>query len=136
MTCEKYENALLEAASNGELNAKLARHLERCSTCRMTLRSERKLFSRIDSALRAQVNEDPRPRFLVQLRLQLSKELTARPGSDRVWYVAGAALALVAAFFGAGAGDVTEFTGGVEAETPEAVGVVGLVTEALVCGLR
>ena len=95
MTCDKYENALLEAASNGELNAKLARHLERCSTCRMTLRSERKLFSRIDSALRAQVNEDPRPRFLVQLRLQLSKELTARPGSDRVWYVAGAALALV-----------------------------------------
>ena len=95
MTCDKYENALLEAASNGEVNAKLARHLERCSTCRMTLRSERKLLSRIDSALRAQVNEDLRPGFLVQLRLQLSKEFTARPGSDRVWYVAGAALALV-----------------------------------------
>ena len=95
MTCDKHENTLLEAASNGELNAKLARHLERCATCRMTLRSEWKLFSRIDSALRAQVNEDPRPRFLVQLRLQLSKELTARPGSDRVLYVAGAALALV-----------------------------------------
>lgn len=95
MTCHKYENTLLEAASNGELNAKLARHLERCSTCRMSLRSERKLFSRIDSALRAQMNEDPRPGFLVQLRRQLSKELTAGPGSDRVWYVAGAALALV-----------------------------------------
>jgi hypothetical protein len=96
MTCDKYENALrLAAASNGELDAKLARHLERCSTCRMTLRAERKLFSRIDSALRAQVNEDPRPGFLTQLRLQLSKELSARPGSDRVWHVAGAALALV-----------------------------------------
>ena len=82
MTCDKYDNALLlAAASNGELDAKLARHLERCSTCRMTLRSERELLSRIDSALRAQVNEDPRPGFMAQLRLQLSKELTARPGS-------------------------------------------------------
>ena len=95
MTCDKYENALLAAASNGELNSKLARHLEHCSACRMTLRSERELFSRIDRALRAQVNEDPRPGFLAQLRLQLSKEPTARPGSDRVWYVAGPALVLV-----------------------------------------
>lgn len=95
MTCAKYENALLEAASNGELNPKLARHLERCSTCRMTLRSERELLLRIDSALRAQVNEDLRPGFLVQLRLQLSKELTARPESGREWYAAGVALALV-----------------------------------------
>ena len=95
MTCDKYANALLlTAASNGEPDAKLARHLERCSTCRMTLRSERELFSRIDAALRAQVNADPRPGFLAQLRLQLSKKPTARPGSDRLWHVAGAALAL------------------------------------------
>jgi hypothetical protein len=95
MTCDKYENVLLLAAeSNGDLDAKLARHLERCSTCRMTLRSEKELFSRIDSTLRAQVNENPRPGFLAQLRLQLSKELTARPGLDRGWHVAGAALAL------------------------------------------
>jgi hypothetical protein len=96
MTCDKYTNALrLAAASTGELDAKLARHLERCATCRMTLRSERELFSRIDSALRAQVNEDPRPGFLAQLRLQFSKELTARSGSDRAWHVAVAVLALV-----------------------------------------
>jgi hypothetical protein len=95
MICDKYENALLAAASNGELDAKLARHLEHCSKCRMTLRSQRELLSRIDSALRAQVNEDPRPGFMAQLRLQLSKELTARPGPDRVGHVAGAALALV-----------------------------------------
>ena len=96
MNCDKYGNALLlAAASNSELDAMLERHLERCSTCRMTLRSERELLSRIDSTLRAQVNEDPRPGFMAQLRLQLSKELTARPGSDRVWHVAGATLALV-----------------------------------------
>jgi hypothetical protein len=96
MTCDKYENTLLlAAASTVELDAKLARHLECCSKCRMTLRSEKELFSRIDSALRAQVNEDPRRAFLARLRVQLSKELMARPGSNRVWHVAGAALALV-----------------------------------------
>jgi len=96
MTCNKYENALLlAAASNGEPDATLTRHLERCLKCRIALRSERELFSRIDRALRARVNEDPPPGFLAQLRLQLSKELTPRPGSNRVWHVAGAALALV-----------------------------------------
>jgi hypothetical protein len=95
MTCKKYQNALLLAASNGELDEKLARHLERCSTCRVALRSKTELLSRIDRALRGQVNEEPRAGFLAQLRLQLSKELTARPGSDGVWNVAGAALALV-----------------------------------------
>jgi hypothetical protein len=96
MTCHNYEKALLQAAaSNDKLDVKLARHFEHCSTCRMTLRSQRELFSRIDDALRAQVNEDPSPAFLAQLRLQLSKEMTARPGSNRVWHVAGAALALI-----------------------------------------
>jgi hypothetical protein len=95
MTCEKYENALLLAADHGELDAKLSRHLERCAKCRMTLRSEKELFSRIDRALRAQVNEDPRPAYLARLRVQLSKELTVRAESNHVWHVAGAALALV-----------------------------------------
>jgi hypothetical protein len=96
MTCDKRENALLQAAaSNDKLDAKLARHLEHCSTCRMTLRSERELFWRIDSTLRAQVNEDPPTAFLARLRLQLSKEVTAQPGSGRTWHVAGAALALI-----------------------------------------
>jgi len=96
MTCDKYENALLlAAASNDKPDAKLARHLEQCATCRMALRSEKELFARIDSTLRAQVNQDPRPAFLAELRLQLSKEVTARPGSSRVWHVAGAALALI-----------------------------------------
>ena len=95
MTCDKYKDALLLAAAiNDELDAKLARHLEHCATCRKTLRSERELLSRIDSTLRLQVNQDPPPGFLAQLRLQLSKEVTAQPGSNRVWHVAGAALAL------------------------------------------
>jgi hypothetical protein len=102
MTCDKYQNALLlAAASDDELDARLARHLERCATCRITLRAERELFARIDSALRAQVNDDPRPGFLAQLRLHLSKDLTSRAASDRVWQMAGMALAilLIAMFY-------------------------------------
>jgi hypothetical protein len=96
MICHKYKNALLlAAATNNELEAKLAQHLERCSKCRTTLCSERELFSRIDSALRAQVNSEPRPGFLTELRVQLSKEQGTQPVSNRVWPAAGAALALI-----------------------------------------
>jgi hypothetical protein len=94
MTCDKYENALLAATSIDEMDATLAGHLERCSTCRMTLRLQKELISRIDSTLRAQLNEALPPGFLAQLRLQLSKQLTPRPRSNRVWH-AGAALVLV-----------------------------------------
>lgn len=95
MICDKYKNALLQAAaSNGELDTRLARHLEDCSTCRKTLSSKKELFSRIDSALRAQANEDPSPDFFAQVRLQLSKE-TAKVEPDWVWQMAGAVLALV-----------------------------------------
>jgi hypothetical protein len=96
MTCGKYKNSLLLAATtNGEMDAKLARHLERCSKCLTTLCSDRELFSRIDRALRVQVNEDPRPGFLAQLRVQLLKQPGFQPGSNRAWQVAGAAVALV-----------------------------------------
>jgi hypothetical protein len=96
MTCRKYENALFAAAeSKCETDADLTRHLEHCSTCRMTLQSEKELFSRIDDALRAQVNEDPSTDFLPQLRLRLSKELTGQTVWDGIWHVAGAALALI-----------------------------------------
>ncbi len=95
MTCDKYENALLlSAASADKLDNQLARHSS-IFVLSSLLALERELFSRIDSTLRAQVNEDPPSAFLAQLRLQLSKELTARSGSSRVFHVAGAALALI-----------------------------------------
>ena len=96
MICDKYKHALLlAAATNNELEAKLSQHLQHCSKCRTTLCSERELFSRIDTVLRAQVNGDPRPGFLTDLRVQLSKEQATRPGSNRMWQLAGAALALI-----------------------------------------
>lgn len=96
MNCERYKNALLDAAARSEKpDAKLARHLESCIRCRTTLQSERELFSRIDSALRARVNESPQASFLAQVRVQLSKETPADGGSNPMWSVTGAALAVV-----------------------------------------
>jgi hypothetical protein len=96
MTCERYKTALLlAAAGNRELDDKLASHVKGCSTCRATLRSERELFSRIDSTLRTQVNDDPPPGFLAALRLTLSEGPMARSAADRAWQLAGAAFALI-----------------------------------------
>ena len=96
MNCERYKKALLDGvAANQKPGAKLAHHLERCSQCRTTLQAERELFSRIDSTLRARVDEDPAADFLAQVRVRLSRETPAHAGSSPLWSVTGAALALV-----------------------------------------
>jgi hypothetical protein len=96
MTCDRYKNALLSAAANNEkLDTKLANHVAHCQKCYATLRSRRDLFSQIDAALRARVNEDLRPGFLARVRVQLSKESPARGGSNPASPVVGAALALL-----------------------------------------
>jgi hypothetical protein len=95
MTCRKYENALLLAACHDRPDVKLARHLEHCPTCRMTLQENAELFRRIDSTLRVQVNEDPPAAYLAQLRLQVSKEATPQGGPRLTWHVAGAAFAVI-----------------------------------------
>jgi len=96
MNCERYKNALLDAAAaNAKIGAKLARHLEGCNRCRATLQAERELFSRIDRSLRARVNDRPQPAFLAQVRIQLSKEPSPHTGSSPMCSVTGAALALV-----------------------------------------
>ena len=96
MNCDRYKNALLEAAATNEkLDAKLANHAAHCPKCYATLHSHRDLFSQIDTALRAHVNEDLRPGFLARVRGQLSKEAPTRGGSDPAWPAVGAALALL-----------------------------------------
>jgi hypothetical protein len=96
MNCDRYKNALLDAAaSHEEPGDKLAHHLEVCAQCRAAFRTEQELLSRIDDAIRTRVNEDPRPGFLAQIRSQLSRVPHAQPESNPVWAVAAAALALV-----------------------------------------
>lgn len=93
MNCERYKNALLDAAATNQ-KLGVARHLERCPRCRMALQGERELLSRIDTALRARVNEDPQASFLAQVKVQVAKETLADAGPSPLWSVTGAALAL------------------------------------------
>ena len=95
MTCDRYKNALLNAAASEKLGTNLTRHLENCTGCCATLRTDRELFSRIDSALRARVNECPQVGFLAQVRVRLSKETAADAGSSPTLSVTCASLALV-----------------------------------------
>jgi hypothetical protein len=96
MNCDRYRNALLDAATrNGKVDAKLAHHLERCHRCRIKLQGGRKLMSRIDSALRERVNEGPRAGFLAEVRVRISKETPANPGSNPVLAAAGVTLAVI-----------------------------------------
>ena len=96
MTCEKYRDALIDAAAaGGPLEGKLAGHLEQCPQCRATLERERQLFSAIDDTLRVRMSERPGAGFRAGVHAQVSKGAQPRSGWSPLWALAGAALALV-----------------------------------------
>jgi hypothetical protein len=101
MTCEKYKDALIDAAAGEPLDRGLADHLEGCTPCRATLEGEHVLFTAIDDALRAQVSERPRAGFLASVHTQIAHEAQEQDaqkqsGWSPMWaWVGAAALALV-----------------------------------------
>jgi hypothetical protein len=96
MNCDQSVQASLETAANGRApTGNLAAHLEQCATCQASFHREQDLFTAIDHSLRKGVNEEPRASFLADVRVQLSKETLAKPGSNAVWAVTGATLAVV-----------------------------------------
>jgi hypothetical protein len=97
MTCEKYEEALIEVAATGETpEGGFAEHLERCGHCQATLQREQGLFEAIDHSLRERVNEMPGAGFLAGVRVQISKEPPPTSGWNPAWAGAAVALALIA----------------------------------------
>lgn len=101
MTCERYEDALIDAAAGEPLDRGLADHLEGCTPCRATLTREQDLFAAIDGALRARITERPRAGFLADVHAQIAREAQQQrarkqSGWNPMWAWAGAAaLALV-----------------------------------------
>jgi hypothetical protein len=95
MTCEKYEEALIEMAATGEmLEDEFAEHIERCGRCQAALLRERELFEAIDQGLREELNDTPGAGFLAGVRVQISKEPQRNSGWNGVWAWAGLAVAL------------------------------------------
>lgn len=96
MNCDRSVQALREAAADGRVpTGNLAAHLEQCSSCQASFQREQALFTAIDYSLRKRVNEDPRAGFLAEVRVQISQETLANPGSNAVWAATGATLAVV-----------------------------------------
>lgn len=96
MSCEKYREALIDAAAtSGALEGGLAEHLARCSQCRVRLQREDALFAAIDDALRGRVNEGPREGFLLRIRARITHEAESEAGWNPMRTWAGAALALL-----------------------------------------
>jgi hypothetical protein len=100
MSCEQHKKALIEgAASNEPLPLDLRAHIDSCSSCRVTLESERSLFAAIDSSLHAAANPPVPSSFLPAVHLRLAQELatskSAKLALPASWMFLSAAAALV-----------------------------------------
>lgn len=96
MTCEKYQDALIDAAAGEPLDRGLANHLEACTPCRATLAREQNLFTAIDDELRARMSATPRAAFLASVHTQIAHEAQKQDaqkqsGWNSMWAWAGAA---------------------------------------------
>jgi hypothetical protein len=101
MACERYEDALTEAAAGAPPAAGLESHLAVCARCRQELEELRRTLALVDSDLRQLVAVEPSPELAVRIRraaAEAGPQATSRP----VWLwpalAAAAALMLAVAF--------------------------------------
>lgn len=101
MKCEKYKEALIEAAAAGEnLAGGLDDHVRSCPRCSERLRRERMLFTAIDEVLGPRVNAKPHPGFLASVRAEIAQaDFLPRwrwnPRWNPIWALAGVVVALL-----------------------------------------
>ncbi len=101
MLCDKYKEALIEAAASGAaLPISLREHVDACGRCRATLATEQTLFAAIDAGLHRAANAKVRDCFLPKVKANLGGEtVPARNPIPRWAFVcATGALVLAAAF--------------------------------------
>lgn len=117
MSCERYQQALIDAAasigclpadvnfpvatsiSHQASSPELREHLNLCPGCRALFTSELALFSAIDSALRDRVNPEPSPSLLPRVRASLAEQPIASRRAFPAWaYVFAGAVLLFAVF--------------------------------------
>jgi hypothetical protein len=96
VACEKYRNALIDAAAGEPLDRRLADHLKNCTPCRASLSREQDLFTAIDDALRTRMSETPRAGFLASVHTQIAHEAHKQDAHEQsgwnpMWAWAGAA---------------------------------------------
>ncbi|HLZ91048.1 MAG TPA: hypothetical protein VKQ28_04980 [Candidatus Acidoferrum sp.] len=101
MLCDKYKEALMEAAADGAaLPSSLREHVEACALCGARLAAERTLFAAVDAGLHEAANAKVHSSFLVNVKANLATEtIPARnPIPGWAFVCATAAIALAAVF--------------------------------------
>ena len=108
MLCDKYNEALIEAAANGAaLPGGLREHVEACALCGARLAAERNLFAAVDAGLQKTANPKVRSSFLLSVKANLATEAIPARNPIRGWAVvcATAAHALAVAILSESRGD-------------------------------
>ena len=103
MPCDKYKEALIEAAASGAaLPNALRGHVEACAQCAAMLAGERALFAAVDAGLQEAANARVRSSFVPNVRANLATETPPARNPVPAWgfVCATGALALAAAFLG------------------------------------
>src|SRR6266853_4023160 len=101
MLCEKYKEALVEAAASGAaLPNALREHVQACEHCAAMLAGERALFAAVDAGLHKAANAKVRPSFLPNVKANLATETVPTRNPIAAWGLvcATGALALAVAF--------------------------------------
>jgi hypothetical protein len=100
MLCDKYKEALIEAAANGAaLPHALSEHVQACGHCAAMLAGERNLFAAVDAGLQKAANAKVRPSFVPNVQANLATETVPTRNPIPAWGLvcATGALALAVA---------------------------------------
>src|SRR5258706_6535456 len=101
MLCEKYKEALVEAAASGAaLPNALREHVQACEHCAAMLAGERALFAAVDAGLHKAANAKVHCSFLHNVKANLATEPVPTGNPIPAWSLvcATGALALAVAF--------------------------------------
>src|SRR6266853_5170953 len=101
MLCEKYKEALVEAAASGAaLPNALREHVQACEHCAAVLTGEQAIFAAVDAGLHKAANAKVRPSFVPNVQATLATETVPRRNPIPAWGLvcATGALALAVAF--------------------------------------
>ena len=103
MLCEKYKEALVEAAASGAaLPNALCEHVQACEHCAAVLTGEQAIFAAVDAGLHKAANAKVRPSFVPNVQATLATETVTTRNPIPAWGLvcATGALALAVAFLG------------------------------------
>ena len=101
MLCDKYKEALIEAAASGAaLPIPVREHVDICADCQASMVAEEMLFAAIDSSLHERANSKCRGSFASRVQTALNKQPKSQRAIAPAWALASAAAIIVCIIFG------------------------------------